>query len=216
MSEKRIIIAINKSLVRLKTEAGRQARMKNNITTKAAMTLIAVGLLVLVFCIGTRFAQTIYEPQTTVDTNANINTDFSTTVESRVIATHTVEYIEKPVTEVKYVERVTSVPVELRNFTNLEELKHWIEGRNKVTTVRFQSDETLVDCDDYAFEMQQKALADGYVMSFQIIEPDTYNSLFENKLPPNTLHAINLVLIGNTAHYIEPQTGEVAFAAHLD
>ena len=191
--------------------------MKNNITTKAAMTLIAVGLLVLVFCIGTRFAQTTYEPQITVDTNANIGTSFSPTVESRVIATHTVEYIEKPVTEVKYVERVTSVPTELRNFTDLEELKKWMEGRKNVTTVRFQSGDTLVDCDDYAYELQQKALADGYVMSFQIIEPDTYNSLFESgQLPPNTLHAINLVLIGNNAHYIEPQTGEIVFAANLD
>jgi len=191
--------------------------MKNNITIKAAMTLITVGLLVLVFCIGTRFAQTTYESQTTVDTNANINIGNSLSVESRVIATHTVEYIEKPVTEVKYVERVQIVPVELHNFSNLEELKQWMKGRKNVNTVRFQSADTLVDCDDYAFELQQKALADGYVMSFQIIEPDKYNSLFESsKLPPNTLHAINLVLIGNAAHYIEPQTGEIVFAAHLD
>lgn len=190
--------------------------MRNNVATGAAITVIVIGLLVLAFCIGARFAQSTYEPQTTVDTNTNINTAFGPTVESRVIATHTIEYVEKPVIEVKYVERVTSVPVELRNFTDLKELKQWIEGRNKVTTVRFQSAETLVDCDDYAYELQQEALADGYVMSFQIIEPDTYNSLFENKLPPDTLHAINLVLIGNTAHYIEPQTGEIAFAANLD
>ncbi|MFC2069929.1 hypothetical protein ACFLTB_01990 [Chloroflexota bacterium] len=191
--------------------------MRNNIFTKAVMTLIAVGLLVLVFCIGTRFAQTTYEPQTTLDTNANISTGFGSSVESRVIATHTIEYVEKPVTEVKYVERVRDVPVELRNFTDLEELTQWVEGRNKVTTVRFQSDGTLIDCDDYALDMQQQALTDGYVISFQIIEPDKYNSLFERgKLPPYSLHAINLVLIGNTAHYIEPQTGEIVFAAHLD
>lgn len=54
-------------------------------------------------------------------------------------------------------------------------------------------------------------------MSFQIIEPDKYNSLFESsQLPPDTLHAINLVLIGNTAYYIEPQTGETVLAAYLD
>ncbi len=188
-----------------------------NITTEAAMTLIVIGLLVLVFCIGARLAQPTYEPPTTVDTNANINAGFGPSVESRIVATHTVEYVEKPVTEVKYVERVRRIPVELRNFTDLEELKQWIEDRNKVTTVRFQSADTLVDCDDYALELQQEALADGYVMSFQIIEPDKYNSLFESgKLPPNTLHAINLVLIGNTAHYIEPQTGEIVFAANLD
>lgn len=189
--------------------------MKNNIFTGVVMTLIVGGFLV--FCVGASFAKAAYEPPKTLETNVNINTGFSPSVESRVIATHTVEYIEKPVIEVKYVERVTSVPIELRNFTDLEELKQWIESRNKITTVRFQSADTLVDCDDYAFELQKKALADGYVMSFQIIEPNKYNSLFERaKLPPNTLHAINLVLIGNTAHYIEPQTGEVVLAAHLD
>jgi len=191
--------------------------MRNNKIATAAKTLIGIVALSLVFCIGARFAQATYEPQTTADINANINISNSPSVECRVIETHTVEYVEKPVTEVQYVERVRRVPVELRNFTDLEELKQWLEGRKNVTTVRFQSADTLVDCDDYAYELQQKALADGYVMSFQIIEPDKYNGLFESsELLPNTLHAINLVLIGNTAHYIEPQTGEIVFAAHLD
>ena len=180
------------------------------------MTLAAIGLLLPISYVGSNFAQAMDDPQNTTMTNTNINAGFSPSVTSRVIATHTVEYVEKPVTEVKYIERVKMVPVELRNFTDLEELKQWIANRNKVTTFRFQSTENPVDCDDYAFELQQEALADGYLMSFQIIEPDTYNSLFENKLPPETLHAINLVLIGNSAYYIEPQTGEVVFAANLD
>ncbi len=191
--------------------------MRNNIFTGVAMTLIAIVALSLVFCIGAHYGQAIYEPQTTLDANASIEVNSSPTVEYRVVATHTIEYVEKPVIEVRYVERVKSLPVELRNFMDVEELKQWLEGNKNVTTVRFQSPDNPVDCDDYAFELQQKALADGYVMSFQIIEPDKYNSLFESvKLPPNTLHAINLVLIGNTAHYIEPQTGEIVFAAHLD
>jgi len=191
--------------------------MRNNSIARVAITLIALGVLSLVFCIGVHFGQTTSGLQTTRDTSANINTSISPALECRVIETHTIEYVEKPVTEVKYVERVKMVPTQLRNFSDLEELKQWLEDKKNVTTVRFQSGDTLVDCDDYAFELQQKALADGYVMSFQIIEPDKYNSLFESgKLPPNTLHAINLVLIDNTAHYIEPQTGEIVFAAHLD
>ena len=189
----------------------------NNIITRVVKTLIIIGLLVLAFNSGASFAQSTYEPQTIVDTNASINAGFGPTIESRVIATHTVEYVEKPVIEVKYVDRVTSVPVELRNFTDLEELKHWMESRKNVTTVRFQSADTIVDCDDYALELQQNALSDGYVMSFQIIEPDKYNSLFENsQMPQNTLHAINLILIGNGAYYIEPQTDEIVFVANLD
>ncbi|MFC1984910.1 hypothetical protein ACFLUW_00730 [Chloroflexota bacterium] len=190
--------------------------MRNKIFTGTIMTLVVIGIALLAFNMGTGYAPATDKPQNDTDINVSTNTSLSPTVESRVIATHTVEYIEKPVTEVKYVERVKNIPVELRNFTDLEELKQWMESKKNVTTVRFQSVDTIVDCDDYAFEMQQEALADGYVMSFQIIEPDKYNSLFENKLPSNTLHAINLVLIGNTAHYIEPQTGEIAFAANLD
>jgi hypothetical protein len=191
--------------------------MRNKIITRATITVIVIGLLVLAFCIGARFAKTTYEPQTTINTNANIDTGFGPTVESRVIATHTVEYIEKPVTEVKYMETVQRIPVEIRNFANLENLRQWMESRKDVTTIHFQSSDTIIDCDDYALELQQEALADGYVMSFQIIESDKYNSLFESsKLRPNTLHAINLVLIDNSAHYIEPQTGEIVLAAYLD
>ena len=191
--------------------------MKNNKKATAAKTLIGIAALSLVFYIGASLGQTTSELQTTINTNTDINTSFKPTVETQLVETHTVQYVDRPVTEVEYIERVKRVPVELRNFNDLEELKQWLEDTRNVTTVRFQSTDTLVDCDDYALELQQKALADGYVMSFQIIEPDKYNSLFESgQLPPNTLHAINLVLIGNTAHYIEPQTGEIVFAAYLD
>ena len=191
--------------------------MRRKINTGVAIIIIALGTLSLIFGMGVRFAQATYEPQTTVNARENINTGFSPTVKSRVIATHTVEYVEKPVIVAEYIEQVKRIPVKLRNFNNLEELEQWMDGTKNVTTVRFQSPDVTVDCDDYASELQQKALADGYVMSFQIIEPDKYNGLFESSnLPSDSLHAINLVLIGNTAHYIEPQTGEIVFAAYLD
>lgn len=188
--------------------------MGKRIFNRAVMLAVATGLLILAFGIGARFAQPEY--RTDVDTGAKINTGLSPTVEGRVIATRTVEYVEKPVTEARYIDRVQLVPVELRNFTDLNEMELWLEGKEDVTTVRFQSD-VLPDCDDYALELQWQALADGYLMSFQIIEPEQYNSLFQSgKLPPDALHAINLVIIGNSAYYIEPQTGEIVFAAHLD
>ena len=188
--------------------------LKTYMVLAVPFTIMTLSIL---FGAGAAVGQATPEPQTTTNTNTQLNVGFQPAVECRLVETHTVQYVEKPVTQVKYVERVRNVPVELRNFSDLEELKQWLEGRKNVTTVRFQSADTLVDCDDYAYELQQKALADGYVMSFQIIEPDKYNGFFESgKLPPNTLHAINLVLIGNTAHYIEPQTGEVVFAAYLD
>jgi hypothetical protein len=65
--------------------------------------------------------------------------------------------------------------------------------------------------------MQQKALSEGYIMSFEIIDGEEYNGLFSIPLPSEqVLHAINLAVIGNDVYYIEPQTGEVVHAAYLD
>ncbi len=192
--------------------------MGSNTIATAAKTLLTIGVLPLVFCFGTYVGQATSEPQITANTKANINTNISPTVESRVVETHTVQYVEKPVTVVEYVERVKRVPVELRNFSNLEELKQWlVEVGMNTTTIYFQSPNDTVDCDDYAIALQQKALADGYLIPLEITETSEYNGLFKNsELPPHSLHAINLVIIGNDAYYIEPQTGEVVFAAHLD
>ena len=185
----------------------------NHELSTVLKTVVTSAILVLVFYVGTFVGQAGLEPQA----NANPNPDFSPTVEARLIETHTVQYVNTPAIEVKYVERVKSVPVELRNFSDLEELKQWLENRNNVTTIRFQYPDTTVDCDDFALALQRIALEDGYLMSFQIIEPGQYNSLFEHsKIPPNTFHAVDLVIIGNNAYFIEPQTGEIVLAAQLD
>jgi hypothetical protein len=192
--------------------------MKNNIVTGVVLTLTAVVSLGVVFIVGAPFVQAAYEPQHIADVSVNTNTDFRPSVESRIIATNTIGYVEKPVTEIRYIDRVEKVPVQLRNFNSLEELSQWLKGVNTDTTVvYFEGPEAKIDCDDFALGLQQKALADGYLMSFQIIEPVTYNSLFQNsKLPLSTHHAVDLTIIGNNVYYIEPQTGEVVLVAELD
>jgi len=187
--------------------------------TYMAFTMpFAIIALSILFGSGATIGQAASEPQTTTYTNTNLNTGFNPTVEARLIETNTVQYVEKPVTVVKYVERVTRVPIELRNFSDLEELKQWlVEVNTNTTTIYFERPGITVDCDDFALTLQQKALANGYMMSFQIIETNRYNGLFkDSQMPPNTLHAINLVVIGNNAYFIEPQTGEIVFAAQLD
>jgi hypothetical protein len=146
------------------------------------------------------------------------STGISLAVESRLVSTSTVRYVDRPVTELKYIARVERVPVTLREYNDLDELEQWLAKISAdANTVYFNSPGTTPDCDDFALELQQKALEDGYVMSFQIIKSDSYNSLFKrSKLLPDTVHAINLVVIGNSAYYIEPQSGEIAFVLHLD
>ncbi len=184
----------------------------------ALKILLAIGVVPLAFCIGVYVAQATPESRITANTDANINANISPNVKYRAVETHIAQYVEKPVTVVKYIERVTRVAVELRNFSDLEELKQWlIEVDANTTTIYFQSPGDTVDCDDYAIALQQKALADGYLISLEIIETSEYNRLFKsNELPPNSLHAINLAIIGNDIYYIEPQTGEITFAMHLD
>ncbi len=170
--------------------------------------LFVVGTLTLFFSINASARQPDFVLQTSSVVKPTV----------RLIETSTIQYVDRPVTVVEYIDRVERVPVELHNYNGLEELKQWLARVNtNTTTIYFKRPDTTVDCDDFALALQHKALADGYLMSFQIIEPSRYNSLFESgKMPPNTLHAINLAVIGNNAYYIEPQTGEIVFAAQLE
>ena len=76
------------------------------------------------------------------------------------------------------------VPEELGNFSDLEEPEQWLEDRKNVTTVRFQPSSVTIDCDDYALEMQQKALADGYIVSFEVIGESEYLAMIHTISSP--------------------------------
>ncbi len=173
-------------------------------------TLFAVAVLNIFFSIGVSVGQATIKPQTITVTEP--------VVKSQLIETHTVQYVEKPVAVVEYIERTQKVPVELRNFSDIGELKQWlVEVDMNTTTVYFQLPDAPVDCDDYALALQSKALTNGYILSFEIISRSEYKAVFKSQLPSGqSLHAINLAIIGNSVYYIEPQTGEVAFAVHLD
>ncbi len=173
-------------------------------------TLTAIGVLALAFCAGTYITPVTFVPQT--------DTVIEPGVKCRLVERHTVQYADSPVTMVNNIERVQMVPVELHNFNDLDELKQWLSAIDtNTTTVYFQQPNTPVDCDDYALGLQSKASADGYILSFEVISESEYNAVFKSQLPPNqSLHALNLAIIGNNAYYIEPQTGEIVFAAHLD
>jgi len=191
----------------------------NHRTQIIIKTTVAGVVLAVVFYAGTFVGQAALEPQA----KANINTAFNPTVETRLVETRTTQYVETPAVtantneQVKVVEPANNTVTALRNFKDVQELKQWLENRNNTTTVFFRYPDTTIDCDDFALTLQQNALADGYLMNFQIIEAGKYNTLFQNtKIPAGTMHAVNLVIIGNNVFYIEPQTGEIAIAAMVD
>ena len=108
-------------------------------------------------------------------------------------------------------EIIVEKPIEQSEFSSKEELEKWLAEDDTEGNVYFfvRADGTEVssakyDCDDYAVDLQKRALKDGYLMSASVVEKE------------DQLHMINLVTIGNDVYYIEPQTDEVWFYSHLD
>lgn len=176
---------------------------------KALGVLFILATLALAFCAGGYLGQATFKPK--VITDHEIHTIY------RVI--DRVEY--KPVERV-VVKRIET-PKLLRHFQSLDELERWL-GNTGVLDIRFdvvdKETNQLIkrfDCDDYAIRLQEKALRDGYIMSFEVIHSGEYNALFKQKRILNgAIHAINSVILGNEVYYIEPQTHEIVFVATLD
>ena len=109
------------------------------------------------------------------------------------------------------VERLVEKPIELREFVSLQELTCWLEQDDTDSTLHFigtvdftTNPGSNYDCDDFAYRLQKNALADGYLMSTEII------------IKRGTQHMINSANIGNNIYFIEPQTDEVWFETHRD
>ena len=183
--------------------------------------MFILATLTLVFCTGGHLGQATFKPQVIIDHEIH-------TVD-RVIERVVYESVETVVERVVYepvetviVKRIET-PVLLRRFQDLDELEQWL-GNNAVLDIRFDvvDKETgkhikRFDCDDYAIRLQDKALRDGYIMSFEVIHPVEYNALFKQKqIPSGAIHAVNSVILGNEVYYIEPQTHEIVFVAYLD
>ena len=126
------------------------------------------------------------------------------------------EQVEKPVVKEVEIERT------LTYFENMGDLEQWLDGVNLVQigfNVIDQNNNNITkfDCDDYARSLQDKALQDGYIISFEVIRASEYNSMFkEKKLPAGAIHAVNSAIVGNEVYYIEPQTKEIIFVANID
>lgn len=98
------------------------------------------------------------------------------------------EYVDRPVEVV--IEKTIEVPLELREFGSLDELKTWMPS-----LYIFGG-----DCDDYSLYLVELAHQDGYEMSTQI----------------TGTHMLNSTIIGNDIYFIEPQTGEIWLWGYTD
>jgi len=191
-----------------------------------------LALAGLLFGAGGYLGQKYYQPQVvtkyevvTLDRVVEkvVYTPIEKVIETVVyepVETIVYEPVEKPV--IKEIIKEIEVPRQLLQFENLAELKQWLSNV-KLIDIHFDVVDEIsnsiqkFDCDDYARRLQDRALQEGYIMSFEVIHYKEYNSLFrEKKIPTGAIHAINSVIIGNEVYYIEPQTQEIVFVANLD
>lgn len=175
---------------------------------KMVLAIVALGT---VFCFGAYTGQKTFEPQVVTETQVvEVEKVVYKTLE-KVVPVEKV--VEVPVEKVV----IKEVPLELRDFSSLEELDGWLFDTPKIIIFGGNAGNSLFDCDNFALGLQQEAINNGYLLNFENIEYKEYNSLFKKmKIKSSELHAINLAIIGNDVYYIEPQTDEVVWRGKLD
>jgi len=195
--------------------------------------LFILVILAVVFYAGRHLGQVYPEPQIIITYNVKTVDNIADDDEYGAVGSLVERVVYKP-TE-KVIERVLYEPVErtilnrienpksLRYFQDLEELERWLENvevqdiSSDVMDKGINQGVKSFDCDDYALKLQERALGDGYMMSFEVIHSSEYSDLFQQgQIPDGTIHAINSVIIGNEVYYIEPETHETVFVAYLD
>ena len=97
-------------------------------------------------------------------------------------------------------EIIVEVPIELREFSGVAELEHWLAHRDTTIYLKSGADFSNYDCDDYARDLVAKARQDGYDVGIEL-DGD---------------HILNNTIIGNSLFYIEPTTGELWEKTTLD
>lgn len=165
--------------------------------------IVAIAISFMGFyCLGAFIGKATFEPKVITQTETLVQTVTEYQTVEKIV------YVDKPVVE--YVDKIVEVPRELRDFSSFEELEQWLSN-----IIWFKQPD--FDCDDFALQVQDRALNDGYKLNVELIQSSEYNRLFKKaKLPPNKIHAINSALIGNKAYYIEPQNYEIVFVANTD
>jgi len=195
---------------------------------RALCTLFILASAVLIFCFGGYVGQKYYQPKVitkyeVVTVDRIVEKTVYTPVE-KVIETIIYKPVEKIVYEEveKPVVKEVEVSRQLLHFENMNNFEQWLSNVNLIKigfNVIDQSNNNIskFDCDDYARSLQDKAIQDGFIVSFEVIRSSEYNSLFkEKKIPAGAIHAINSAIIGNEVYYIEPQTKEIVFVANID
>jgi len=80
---------------------------------------------------------------------------------------------------------------QVRHFNSLDELEEWLAEDD--TDQLLYSDE--FNCIDFALQLQERALADGYILSTEVL--------------PIAYHWANIAVVGDVFYIIEPQDDRI-------
>ena len=128
------------------------------------------------------------------------------------------EVVFMEVEVLREVEVIKEVPVKLRHFESVQELKDWFQQVDKRVTMASSGGVTELrgGCEDVAIDLQDKAMGDGYKMSIEVLGRDEYHKWYGEWLEKDRLHAINSVIIGNEFWFIDFLADKVWLGAYLD
>ena len=71
-------------------------------------------------------------------------------------------------------------------------------------------------CEDFAFQLRNRAMAWGKYLDVEIITQDEYYDHFKERLPSNVVHAINKAVIGNEFWFVDKTSGDIWHQYNLD
>lgn len=113
--------------------------------------------------------------------------------------------VERVITEYKTREKIVRVPIHnepgLYEFKNKGELADYIRWYRNEKMVQHGVDQ----CEDYAYDFMGQAIADGYLVSTEIIEK-----------PSKIWHIANTVPIGNDVYLVNISSGSIKLYALKD
>ena len=130
-----------------------------------------------------------------------------------------VKEVEVEVEVIKEVEVVKEVPIKLRHFESVQELKDWLRQVDGRIRLRANS-EGIIHlrgvCEDVAMCLQDRAIEDGYKMSVEMLSRDEYRKWYGEWLNEGRMHAVNSAITGNEVWFIDFSSDKVWLAAYLD
>ena len=120
---------------------------------------------------------------------------------------------------IKVVEVVKEVPIKLRHFESVQELKDWLQQVDRRVRLKANSEGIIYlrgICEDVAMYLQDEAIEAGYKMSIEMLGRDEYHKWYGEWLDKGRLHAVNSTIIGNEVWFIDFSSEKVWLAAYLD